>query len=260
LKDVNNNKKRKVNKRKRKKRLALTLFALFSIALLLGLSLTVFFPVKSIKAVGSKLYSSADIVKYSGIKKGDNLLRLSEKNALENIQKNLTFIDEVEIEKSIDGNIVLNVKDAKEVFVYSVEDKLYSTDKTGRILKSYDELPENTLHIICDSKLSEDKLRVEINDAKKQEIIDLISKKVEGFALTANDLDIENSYEIKMVFDNRLKVDFGDISYFEEKLAHFLKMSESEKVGNASGVVDLSQYSPENPSAYFIKDKNEVKN
>ena len=87
----------------------------------------------------------------------------------------------------------------------------------------------------------------------------MISPKVEGFSLKANELDITNSYEITMLFDNRLKVNFGDVSYFEEKLSHFLKMCENENLYEVSGTVNLSQYTPENHAAYFVKDKNNVK-
>ena len=259
MSDVKNVKKRKNGKRKRKKGIALILFVLFSLALLIGLSLTVFFPVKSIKATGSKFYEARDLVKYSGIEIGENLLRINENEVLANIQRSLPFVDDVSVEKNLDGNIILKVTDAKEVFSYSIDEKFYSTDKNDRVLKVYDEMPENMLHIICDAKLSEDKLSVELNDVKKEEIIEMISPKVEGFSLKANELDITNSYEITMLFDNRLKVNFGDVSYFEEKLSHFLKMCENENLYEVSGTVNLSQYTPENHAAYFIKDKNNVK-
>ena len=255
MNDVQKVKKRKVNKRKRKKKIALAVFLLFTVSLLIGLSFTVFFPVKGVKASGSKFYESAEIVKQSGIKTGDNLLRISDKKVLNNIQKNLPFVDDIDIQKNLNGDIVIKVKDAKEVFVYLIGDKYYSTDKTGRVLKVYDNLPDNMLHIICEAGLSDDKLFVTLKDVKKQEVINTISSKVEGFAVKATELDITNAYDIKMVFDNRLRVNIGDISYFEEKLAHFLKMCEDENIKNNSGTVNLSQYTPENPSAFFVKDE-----
>ncbi len=259
MSDVKKLKKKKVNKRKRRKTVALVVFLLFTFSLLIGLSLTVFFPVKSVKAQGSKFYQSDELIRFSEIKVGENLLRINKNTVLSNIQKNLPFVDDITIEKNLDGNIVIKVKEAKEVFVYNIGDKYYSTDKTGRVLKQYDNLPENILHIICESNLSEDNLSVVFEDAKKQEVIDKVSAKIEGFVLTANQLDITNAYEIKMVFDNRLEVNFGDISYFEEKLAHFVKMCENEKLENASGKINLSQYTPENPSAFFVKDEKQGK-
>ncbi len=255
MKDVKNNQKRKVNKRKKKKRAALVLFMLFAVALFVGLSLTVFFPVKSIKATGSNFYEGKDIVKLCGIDLGENIFRINKKNVLLKIQKDLPFVDDIAIEKNLDGNIVIKVKDAKEVFVYTSGEKYYSTDKTGRVLKVYDDLPENILYIVGETNLSDDGSYVVIEDAKKQEVINTVSAKIEGFVLTANELDISNTYEIKMLFDNRLKVNFGDISYFEEKLAHFLKMCENENLSTVSGTVNLSQYTPENPLAFFVKDE-----
>lgn len=231
------------------------MFMLFAVALFIGLSLTVFFPVKSIKATGSDFYESKDIVKLCGIDLGENIFRINKKDALLKIQKALPFVDDITIEKNLDGSIVIKVKDAKEVFVYTSGGKYYSTDKTGRVLKAYDDLPENILHIVGEINLSDDGSYVMIEDTKKQEVINTVSAKIEGFILTANELDIANTYEIKMLFDNRLTVNFGDVSFFDEKLAHFLKMCENEELDNASGTVNLSQYTPENPSAFFVKDK-----
>lgn len=258
MNDFNKNKKRKYNKRKKKKRIALVLFTIFSVALFVGLSLTVFFPVKNVTSTGSKIYNGKQIVKLSGIKLGDNVLRLNKNDVLDKIQKELLFVDDIIIDRNLDGNIVIKVKDAKELFVYKCDDKYFSTDKNGRILKSYDELPDSVLHILCEAKLSEDKTRIIIDEPEKSEVINMVSTKIEDFALTVNYLDITNSYEIKMLFDNRLTVNFGDISYFEEKLAHFLKMTKEEALSNVSGTVNLSQYSPENPSAFFVKqEKNQ---
>lgn len=253
MKDI---KKRKANKRRRKKKVALIIFVIFAIAIFAGLSLTVFFPVKSIKATGSEYYESTELINCSGIKIGENVLRINKKNVLLNIQKDLPFVSDITIEKNLDGNIVIKAKDSKEVFVYNCDNKYYSTDNTGRVLKNYDSLPENMLHIICETKLNEEKTYVVIEDEKKLAAINTVSTQTEFFVLNANELDVTNTHEIKMLFDNRLKVNFGDISYFNEKLAHFLKMCENENLNNVSGTINLSQYTPENPSAFFVKDKN----
>ena len=255
MKDVKNVKKRKSNKRRRNKRIALIFLLFFAVALLCSLSLTVFFPVKNIVASGSQYYENSQIIKYSGIEAGDNLLLISEKAVLENLQKKLTFIESVTIEKSIEGGIKLTVKDAKEVFTYKYEEKYYSTDSLGRVLKIYDDIPEDIMFVECVVSLNEEQTKIIIEDVKTKEIIDVISSKVEGFSLTANKLDVTDNFHIKMTFDNRLEVDFGDVSYFEEKLAHFLKMSESKKLDGVAGSVDLSDYSPENPTAFFVKEE-----
>ncbi len=256
MKNVKKMKKRRTNKRRRKKKLALIIFMLFAIAIFVGLSFTVFFPVKTIKATGSKYYESGELVKCSGIEIGENLLRINKNNVLYNIQKVLPFVADITIEKNLDGNVEIKVKDAKEVFVYNCGDKYYSTDKTGRVLKNYDSLPENMLHIICESRLNKDNTYVIIEDEKKLEAINTVSAQTEGFILKANELDVTDAYEIRMLFDNRLKVNFGDVLYFKEKLAHFFKMCENENFNNVSGTVNLSQYTPENPSAFFVKDEN----
>ena len=68
-------KKRKVNKRKKRKIVALWLFLFITVALLCTLSLTVFFPVDTVTATGSSIYSAEEIVNASGIALGEKKKR-----------------------------------------------------------------------------------------------------------------------------------------------------------------------------------------
>ena len=59
-------------------RVALAIFVPAVVIALAVLSLTVFFPIQDIKVKENTVYSAAQIRQESGVKKGDNLFRLSE--------------------------------------------------------------------------------------------------------------------------------------------------------------------------------------
>lgn len=254
-------KKRKVNKRRRRKKIFLILFFVFAVALLCGLSLTVFFPVEEISALGSNLYSSEEIIAHSGITAGENLIRISEDDVLSSLQENLPFVDGVKITKKLPCSVKITVTDATEIYVFKIDDTYYSADDEGRVLKSYTERPDNILFIDCTAQVDEGEIQhITFESEETQEIIENITKHIGNFSVTADYLDLTDMYAIKMSFDSRYTVNFGEFVYFEEKLAHFLKMLEQEEFADKSGEVNLSYYTPENPKAIFVKSDNESKN
>ena len=66
-------------RRRRKQNLSLYYTAIFFLVAVVGiiLSLTVFFNVKEVIVTGNSIYTNNDIILASGIKTGDNLVRLS---------------------------------------------------------------------------------------------------------------------------------------------------------------------------------------
>lgn len=246
-------KKRRINKRKRRKRGVLIVFLLFVVSLLCGLSLTVFFPVKEITATESNFYSSEQIINNCGIVLGENLLRISESRVLDTLQKELPFVDDIKISKKLPSTVEISVTDAAEIYVFKIGDIYYSTDDQTRVLKTYSTQPENLLFVNCKIAENTDLKHVTFENEETKEIIGYITKYIETFPLKADYIDLTNLYAIEMGFDSRFTVNFGEFTYFEQKLAHFLKMLEEETFAQEKGEVNLSQYNPDNPQAYFIK-------
>lgn len=256
-----NVKKRKVNKRRRKKKAILFVFLVFCLALLCGLSLTVFFPVEKVTASGSELYSSEQIVNASGITAGENLLRLSEKDVLLSLQSVYPFVDSIKLTKKLPDTVNISVTEASQIFAYKIGETYYSTDDEGRVLKSYTEKPEDMLFIDCAAKLNEGNITyIAYDNENTGEIIDFVSKRINEFSLKADYLDLTDLYAVQMSFDSRFIVNFGEFTYFDEKLAHFLKMLQDQEFSGSAGTVNLSQYSPENPKAFFVKNEEKVEN
>ena len=94
--------KRAERQRKIRKR-RLTAFFVFLVILMLCvgvvLSFTVFFPIKNITVTGSKIYSSEEIIKISGIEAGDNLFAVNENSAENQLKKNLPYIESIKFNR-----------------------------------------------------------------------------------------------------------------------------------------------------------------
>ena len=65
------------------------------------LSLTVLFKVEAVNVFGSTTYTAEEVISAAGVVLGDNLIRVSEDEISQNLQKKLPFINEVVIEKQL---------------------------------------------------------------------------------------------------------------------------------------------------------------
>ncbi len=253
---MSRNEKKRGSKRRRKKKLLLLFFMLLAIGLLCTLSLTVFFPVENIEITQSSYYSTEQIEAALGIKKGDNLLVISEKSVLENIQQQLPFVDNIKLTKKLPDTVSVKVSDAQELCCYSIDGAFYSTDKKGRVLGEYYELPENLLYIEGKAVISQDKIRkVKMETQQHSETVEQIIKAVENLSLKTEYIDVTDLYEVRLGIDDRFTVELGEAVYIEEKLALLIKMLES-KTQEDSGVFRLDMWNPDNPKGSYFENDN----
>ncbi|MEE0946299.1 MAG: FtsQ-type POTRA domain-containing protein [Acutalibacteraceae bacterium] len=246
--------KKRVSKRKRRKRAILTFFVLVAVSLLCGLSFTVFFPVKNIEVLNNSIYNTQEIINASLINNGDNLLRLSEKRVLENLQESLPFVDGIVLEKKLPDTVIIEVTEATEYCCYNIDGIYYSTDINGRVLKEYYEIP-SLVYVECKASLSKDNIRSVVleSDNHKNVLNEILnSGKLDNTKL--NYIDISNLYDIKIGIDNRFTIELGEDRYINEKLALFSKMAESKTQEN-SGVFRFNMWEPNNPQGSYVENK-----
>jgi cell division protein FtsQ len=106
-------KMKRKNKKKAKKIIMLIFLVLIALGLLFTLSVTVFFPVKSVEIEGNSYYTSEEIKKAVDINKKDNLLIINKEKVLNDLQKQLPFVDDIKINKKLPGAVKITVTEAK---------------------------------------------------------------------------------------------------------------------------------------------------
>ena len=249
-------KHRRTSKRVKRKRIFLTVFIIFALALLCGLSLTVFFPIKHLKISGSELYDAETLARATNIKTSDNLLLANEESILKRLQEELPFVDNIKLTKKFPDTLYIKVSDATERFCFEADGVYYSTDEKLRILKEYSSVPENLIFIKCQTKVSEGDIRsIVFDDILINENIDVIIKSTDKFSLKTDYIDMTDIYSLKMGIDSRFTIEFGSSEYFEDKLALMFKMLEN-KDENESGIIKLDMWTPSNPKGSYFKNEN----
>lgn len=239
-------KQRKRRRRKKQAAVILVLILLISMVTLVVLSLTVFFKTAEIKIEGSKTYTAEEIISAAEISIGDNLFLLSESKISERLQKQLPFIDEVKLERVLPETLKITVSETKEEICFLKGTDIFSANKKGKVIKEYTALPENMIWVTVsdDTKLSAGSM-VSFVSEREADLFDSFFKMVDEYDFDVNFINISDPYDSYMKLENRLIIKFGSGSYFENKAA-YLKAGLGGVSENATGVFDLSGWTPEN--------------
>lgn len=239
-------KQRKKRRRKKQAVAVLVLIITVSIITLAVLSLTVFFKTNEIKINGSNTYTAEEIISAAEISIGDNLFLLSESKISQRLQKKLPFINEVKLEKILPDKLNIKIKETQEEILFANGTKMYSADKSGKIIKEYTAVPENIIMVTvgADTSMVAGE-RVVFKTERETELFELYIEMLNKYGFKINFINIKDPYNSYMKIEDRLIVKIGSGSYFEEKSA-YLKASLGGVSKNSVGVFDLSGWTPEN--------------
>lgn len=249
--------KRMERQKKIRKRRLITSFVFFIVLMIcvgITLSLTVFFPIENIKANGSKIYSSEDIIKLCGIQKGDNLFVLSRSRIENSLKSTLPYIESVEIKRELPDTVKLTVKDAREFACYNVKNRYYTVSDSGWVLKETAELPENLTEIVIDGVKCKVGSQTIFSKERPKEIVDELLLELETEKLSVNRIDVSDTVEISVKIEGRFEVYLGTSNNLKEKIRHLRGMVEHIDASK-TGAIDLSMWTSSNPEGTFVASK-----
>ena len=242
-----------VSKKHRKRRRSLKrylLYYIFIAILLLGiglvLSMTVFFKTEKIVVVGNDRYSDQKIIELSGIKTGENLVRIDKEKANESITKEFPYIESVNITRKFPSTVEINTK--MVVPIAAIETNgTYAiiSESAGVVELGAKEIPKGVMHIkgLDNSELS---LGQKLTDSKNSSL-----KKLREFVTLLSETGLENivyadfgdKHNLKLIYDHRILIEFGesiDLAYKIKKLEEVMETDDFDFDGSFEGIIDLS--------------------
>lgn len=113
---------KKTKKKINKKGLIVVLLTLYLLIMVFYYVFTL--PVKNIIVKGNNLVSTRVILENAKISDNDKLITLNKYSIIKNI-KDIELIDEVHVNKSLNGNLIIEIKEAKVLF-YNILNKTYA--------------------------------------------------------------------------------------------------------------------------------------
>ena len=233
--------------RKRRKR-SYTLYYLLLLFFVLisgiTLSVTVFFNIDTITVEGVKRYTAQQIIDQSGIKKGNNLFRISPEKGEKKIINALKDIDSVKIERKFPSGLKITVSESVPTYYWDNNGSYILVSEGGRILKT-DAAQEETADVIRllgfdGSKLEAGGyLTAENND--RYELLEKLTAVLRENKLDGvTQIDLTSDVSISVQYLDRVEIKFGSMSELSYKVKFAKNVLETKLEENEEGVIDAT--------------------
>lgn len=235
---VDNAKKRQRRARKfRKMTPFLIVVSLFLIAAAVYLCLTMLFNVDRITIVGNTIYEERELIETSGIEKGENLFEVDTAYAENKLYSVFNYIEEVEVKRSFPNGVTITIEEAVPFSVIEEADGFTLVSAGGKVLeRGLEEVPYDMLLVRGLSTVTSTEDDVKRMDLMQRIINSMRELEMEGY----NFLDLSETLEIVMIYDDRVRVNLGNELELEYKLQFADKVITEDLSKTGFQLVDAS--------------------
>lgn len=235
---VDNAKKKQRKAAKRRKITPfLIVMSVFIAAAAIYLCLTMLFNVDHIDIIGNTLYEERDLIETSGIEKGENLFEVDTAYAEDKLYAVYNYIEAVEVKRSFPNGVTITITEAEPFSVIEEADGYTLVSAGGKVLeRGLEEVPYGMLSVrgISTITSTEDDIK---RTALMQRIINTMRElEMEGY----NFLDLSDTLEITMIYENRVRVELGNELELEYKLQFADKVIKDNLSETGYQLVDAS--------------------
>lgn len=238
-------KKLKKVKRNRKILAAFILLAVAAAAAAV-LSMTVLFNITSIEVKNpGKVYDAKEIISASGLSEGENMVRTDFESAEKRIESTLPYILSANISKSLSGRITITVKDDTAAVIFRVRNGYALADSDGKVLEILKEKPKDTslkvLKTSAELSASAGKT-MDFADEYEKEIYNELCTEMKNSGLfdKVTEIDISDPANIRIVYQNRMRIKLGTASELGDKLSAAAKVIAEEDKNDPSAIAEIN--------------------
>ena len=235
--------------------LGITISLFLSIILLAFLYIGSIFNIQNIETSGNHKTSSSALINGSGIRFGENIFKVSTKEAEENLLK-LPYVKTASVTREKKNTIRITVVEREEVFSILSNGVIFTCDRDGRILAK--SKTTSVYPIVKGIDVNDSDLGLNIFEENEdiEPLRDIIT--------TAIDMDIIDKYleirlqknkEFGLTRVGNIKIDFGKSERIKNKFNFIEKTLESlEAKGKTTTLIKLNM----DPPVTFLKDGEKV--
>ena len=254
----------KHKKRRRRKLATLYIFLIISILLISCFFIIhSFFKVTNIEVKGSKRYKQSQIRQISNIKLEQNMFTFKSETVSKRLKNELLYVDEATVNKKLPNKVYISIIDAKPKYLLKNQSKYFVVSQRFKILETKNKKDHNSDELIevegieisdleVGKFISEDDLKITI---LKKLNLSLNRNKFEGI----NKIDIRNKSNIKIMYQNRIKILLGDMSQLDYKIK-FVKHIVNKNIDkNEKGTIDATSVISSS-KVYFDPYKEPIQN
>ena len=211
----NAGKKQRKAKKRRKITPFLIVVSVFIFAAAVYLCLTMLFNVDRINIEGNTLYEELNLIETSGIEKGENLFEVDTAYAEDKLYSVYSYIEEVEVKRAFPNAVNIKIVEAIPFSVIEEADGYTLVSAGGKVLeRGLEEVPRGMLSVRGLSTITSTEDDIKRMDLMKKIIGTMQKLGMENY----NFLDLSDTLEITMIYDNRVKVNLGNELEMDYKL------------------------------------------
>lgn len=241
---------KKAKKRRRRGNYIVYYITLSVIALIIFaiLSVTVLFNCEGIEVVGETIYTEEEIIEASGLKGNENLVRLSLSGIDKRILEELVSLDSADIKKVFPNKIRISVVAAEPMANFYYAGKNYVISHVGRVMQ-IESSAADCMEVIGyqpgDNVVVGDYITAA--NPEQDEMIKAISDMLEKFGIeeSITELNISDTLNILMTYEDRVHITLGSILQLEEKLTIVKELTGNPKYIGKNDKVTLNVSNPE---------------
>lgn len=205
--------------RKARRHKAMTPFyiilSLFIVAGAIYLCLNLFFNIEKITVTGNTIYDESEIIKTSGIGKGDNLFKIDTEYAEDKLYSVYNYIEAAEVKRSFPNGVKIMITEAVPFAAVEEADGYTLISTGGKVLeRSLDEVPYGKITVRGFSTVTNTE-----EDAKRIKLLQDIMDVMQKLGMKKyNLIDLTDTLEITMIYNDRVRVELGNELELEYKL------------------------------------------
>ncbi len=210
----------KKKRRKKNRSLYFLMILILMIFAFVVLSLTVFFKIEKITIMGSAPYSQEQIIAASGVKNGDNIIRIDTKKVEQNVLDALVNVESVKVSREFPAELRIEVTQCVPAANIECGGKYFVISKQRKIIEENLSAPKENLPVIYgyDTASPEINKPANSNDSEKGQIVDEILNIIENLQFEKIDkIDITDRLAIMLIYDNRISIKLGSRTDLEYK-------------------------------------------
>ncbi len=239
-------------RRKKLLRVLGTVMLLFVLTLAVAVTAyKVLFLISDIEVVGDSPYTDEEICAGAGVTIGDGLYSFSSVRAEERLIAQLPYIAELDVDRHIPNRITFTVKYETPVYYTEIYGKIYLMSESLRVLaeSSEAEIAETeglTWLRLPGVREAEFGKAPVLRDESIQKNLEKITATVETSVLNGriDQIDLRNTFELKMVCDGKYLLYMGEYAEVETKLKIAEAVLRDEMFNNENKArLDLSELS-----------------
>lgn len=203
----------------------------------------VFFKVQHVEVSGNSRYTTEEVVAVSGIQIEDNLFRINKFKIYDSLLAELPYIESVNIQRRMPDTIVINVTETIPVAALNSDGVWWLINEDGKLLErvggpgSYLQITGLTL---LSPSAGTDLAVDQQQRLQKEGLLKLLDALLTRELLSGVQyIDLSNSSQLSMGYDNRLEVRIALADDFDYRVRQLEGVLERIEVGEG-GILDMT--------------------